>query len=600
MSKADATQNHAAGAGTRPRGGKSPTFLRSFYRAALARLDVLVASFGVNVLSLALPLVILQVYDRIIPEEALDTFTVLMLGIAVVAVLDYILRQFRNHITGWSAARFEHATGRRAVDRLMGSEIDAFEQSSPSAHLDRIAAVEPLRDFHSGQGLITISDLPFAAIFLVLIWLIGGELVFATLAVAGTALLFSVILGARLDRALRDRAALDDDRYNFIFQVLNGIHTVKGLGMEAQFQRRYEAMMGPLAHVVERVSYLSSLGQSLSTTFSNLAMVVTGALGSILVVQGSVSGGALIACVLLAGRAIQPLMRIIGLWVQSRTLHLAEERLNVLMAMPQEAARKGTFSTNMPNVGDIVLDKVTVHRGTPDFPSLSEVSLDIPKGAFIAVQGPVGGGKSTFMDLLAGLVSPDEGDLTFDGLPISGIDPDALRSQIGFARQDSVLYRGTIEDNLSLFGGRDYLPAALSYARRLGLDEVLALMPQGLKTEVGDTASDVLPSSVQQQIALVRVLAREPELLLLDEANSAFDMETDHLFRMLLEDLKRDKTIVMVTSRPSLLRLADRVIEFNRGRAIETGGGLAAPMQGTTQTVEGANVPRQIEEGSAE
>lgn len=548
--------------------GKSwgkPTFLRSFTRAAIQRLDVLAASFGVNLLSLALPLVILQVYDRIIPEEALDTFAVLMLGIAVVAVLDYLLRTFRNHITGWSAARFEHATGQRAVDRLMGAEIDAFEQSAPSTHLDRIAAVEPLRDFHSGQGLIALSDLPFAAIFLVLIWLIGGELVFATLAVAAFALLFSFLIGWRLDRALRDRARLDDDRYSFIFQVLNGIHTVKGMGMEAQFLRRYEAMLGPLARVVERVAFLSSLGQSLSTTFSNLAMVVTGALGSILVVGGSVSGGALIACVLLAGRAIQPLMRIIGLWVQSRTLRLAEERLNVLMEMPQEKNRTGSFATALPDIGDIVLDRVTVHRGNADFPTLREISLDIPKGSFICVQGPIGGGKSTFMDLLAGLVAPDEGEITFDGLASSGIDPDALRARIGFARQDSVLYRGTIEENLTLFGDHDGLANALRYARRLGLDEVLALMPQGLKTPVGDTASDVLPGSVQQQIALVRILAKEPELLLLDEANSAFDLETDQLFRYLLQDLKGEKTIVMVTSRPSLLRLADRVIEFNRG-----------------------------------
>lgn len=543
-------------------------FLRSYTRAAFSRMDVLFASFGVNILSLALPLVILQVYDRIVPEDAMDTFTVLMLGIGVVAILDYLLRAVRNHITAWSAARFEHAIGNRAVRRLIGAEIDDFEKSPASAHLDRMAAIESLRDFHSGQGLIAVSDLPFVAIFLGLIWLIGGDLVFAPMAIAGAAAVFAVILGNRLDLAIRERAALDDHRYNFIFQVLNGIHSVKGLGMEAQFMRRYENAVGPLARSVEQVAFLSSLGQSMTVTLSNLAMVATGAFGSLLVVGGTITGGSLIACVLLAGRAVQPLMRMISLWVQSRNLKLAEESLDELMTLPQERDRFDAKKTTPDRIRDIELDAVTVHRNNPDFPVLSDLNLRIPQGSFVAVQGPVGGGKAAFLDLLAGYVHPDLGTLSYDGIDATHIDFETLRHRIGYGKQDAVLYRGTIQDNLTLFGDRTHLSQALHFAHRLGLDEDIAIMPKGLSTQIGDTASDILPGSVQQLIALVRILSRSPELLLLDEANSAFDLDSDRLFRGLLQDLKGDMTIVMITSRPSLIKLADIVVEFSKGRIV--------------------------------
>lgn len=554
---------HASSKG-RPK--RPPSFLKSFGRAAVARFDVVFTSVGINLLSLALPLVILQVYDRVVPEDSMETFAVLIVGILVVALIDFLLRHVRNHITAWSAARFEHATGQRAVDRLLGADIDSFEDTAASVHLDRLAAIEPLREFHSGQGLITIADIPFAIIFIALIWLIGGDLVFASLLVAAGAAIFAIVLGGRLDRAIRIRAGLDDERYNFIFQTLAGIHTIKGLGMEAQFLRQYERMMGPLAQAVERVAFLSSLGQSMTVTLSNLAMVATGALGSLLVVEGTISGGALIACVLLAGRAIQPLMRLVGLWVQTRSLRLAEERLDGLMSLPQERDHAIDSNRAPDQVGDIRLQDATVIRGSADFPVLSNVTLDIPKGSFVAVQGPVGGGKSALLDLLAGFIRVDSGRFTVNGVSADMIDPAKLRRRIGYAKQEVFLFRGTIQDNLTLFGDRRHLAKALEMAQRIGLDEVLALMPNGLATEVGDTASEILPGSVQQQISLVRTLAREPELLLLDEANSAFDMETDRLFRTLLESLKGKTTIVMITSRPSLIRLADLVVEVNQGR----------------------------------
>jgi len=570
----------------------------------LTRIDVFLLSVAVNILSLTLPLVILQVYDRIIPEEAFDTFAILMVGVAVAVLFDYGLRETRSRIMAWAAARFEHRASTESVDSILNADISELERDPPSVHLDRLSAIDTMREFHSGQILVTFADLPFVAVFLALIWLIAGDLVFAPLALSGAAVIVVMLLGVLLSRAIRYRAEMDDQRYDFAFKVLSGIHTVKGLGLEAQMCRRYEALMAPLAKAVERVAFLSFLGQTISPTFSNLAMLATAAFGSLLVVSGDITGGTLIACILLAGRALQPLSRLISLWVQSRTLKLAKERLGKVLALPEE---EGRFATEMTlsatesagaKSDRIIFDNLTVHRGRPDYPVLDRVDLEIPKGAFVAVSGPVGGGKTAFLDLLAGLLPPDEGLYLYGGRGIGEIGVDAYRASVGYARQTPVLFKGTIQDNLTTFGDRDSLSRALDYARALGLDETVAMMPKGLGTAIGDTASDVLPASVQQQIALVRILTGEPEMLLLDEANSAFDLETDRLFRELVSHLKGHVTIVMNTSRPSLIALADIQLEISHGQvtvthdatALEDRSGAAQLVgpEGDSPTGEGA------------
>jgi len=554
----------------------------------MLRADIFLLTVAVNVLSLALPLVILQVYDRIIPEKAYDTFAILMAGVGVAILLDLILRTIRDRSLAWSAARFEHKTGASAVDRLMSADLATVESDPASLHLERMAAIEPLRDFQSGQIVITIADLPFVAVFMGLIWLIAGDLVLAPAALVVAALLTVIVLGYLLAGAVNARAALDEERYNFVFKVLSGIHTVKGLGLEAQMCRRYEAIMGPLSHAVERVAFLSSLAQSLTPTFSNLAMVATAAYGSLLVVGGDISGGALIACILLAGRVLQPISRLIGLWVQSRTVKLARGRLNQILRLPDEEDR---FTQPAPAFGapadkpfpadgrgdagaGIRLHNVTVHHGRPDYPVLNDVDLTIPASAFVVLSGPVGGGKSAFLDLLAGLTPADSGTLTYAGRTLPEIGVDAYRGKVGYVRETTGMFKGTIQDNLTWFGDRSDLALALRYAREIGLDETVAMMPKGLGTPVGDSATGALPTSLQQQISLVRVLSRSPEILLLDEANSAFDIETDRLFRTLLERLKGECIIVMSTSRPSLAALADMRIEIDRGEVRVIGDGL--------------------------
>ncbi len=547
---------------------KPMRFTRPLIRVAIERTDVLLASLAINLLTLALPLVILQVYDRIIPNDSRETFLFLCLGLVVVIFLDGFLRSLRSQVITWAAARFEHAVSMRAVRGLLGAEIISYERSPAGTHMDRIGAVEMLRDFHSGQGLINVTDLPFAVVFLALIYLIGGDLVWAPLAVVGIAIVFAVILGIRLDRAVRHRNDLDDKRHNFVFQVLNGIHSVKGLGMEAQMCRRYQSFHAPLAAAVRDTNYLSSLGQSVGAVLGSMAMVSVAAMGSIMVIDEQMSGGSLIACMLLAGRAIQPLIRMISFWVQTRNLKLAQERLDFIKTMEQEKA--GGELVDLPDFsGQIELDDVTVYRGNRDVPVLSNVNLKINAGEIVAITGKSGGGKAAFLELLAGLLQPGEGTMLYDGTDTRKIDFRKLRKRIGYVRQFAVLFRGTLLDNMTMFEGADQLPSALETGHSLGLDETIAKMPKGMKTRAGDTASEGLAGSIQQVIALVRVLARKPVLLLFDEANSALDFDADKKLQDLIKKRRGSMTMVMVTDRPSMIAQADRILDINKSQVHE-------------------------------
>lgn len=566
---------------------KRHSFLRSLFRVTFNRLDVLLISVALNLLTLALPLVILQVYDRIVPGNATDTFAFLLIGLSVVVVLEAMLRAARGNVIAWAAARFEHATSRRAVNRLLSTEIEAFEKIPAGTHLDRLSAIEPLRDFHSGNGLLAIADLPFVAVFLGFIAIIGGPIVFAPIAVVVVAGFFAFFIGAALDRAVRQRAALDDQRYNFVFQVLSGIHSVKGLGLEAQIMRRYQAYLRPLTVAVRDAARLAAMGNALGGTFGNLAMFSVAATGSVYVVQGSMTGGTLIAATLLAGRAVQPLIRMIGVWIQARNLKLSEERLDALMALPQER-RPDASDTVVPDVRrGIELADVTVDRGRSDSPVLANISLEIPAGAIVAVTGAAGSGQSVLLDLIAGMIRPDSGKLLIDGVDSERIDMRAFRAKIGFARQSTVLFRGTILDNLTKFQGRTALPRALEVAHQLGLDNVIARMPGGLQTTVGDTASDSLAGSIKQLISLVRAFGTAPRLLLFDEANSALDLSVDQKLRELFEKLRGETTIILVTSRPSLIRTADMEINLDRGRvaSVRKRTGNAQPGGDTAEAI---------------
>ena len=531
-------------------------------------LDLFFASITINILALALPLALLQVYDRILPNEAESTLLLLMLGIGAAVVLEGFLKLGRTYISGWAGAKFEHLAGVSAVERLLMTNLADFEQEGSGVHLERLGSLNTLKDFYSGQAFLTIWDVPFAILFLGLIAYLAGWLVAIPVVMLVVFILFAVFFGKRLKKAVQERMTADDRRYNFIIEVLAGIHTVKSMAMESQMLRRYERLQESCAVADGAVAMDSTNSQSLGTVFSQLTTVAVVCGGALLVIDNQLTIGGLAACTMLAGRAMQPLQRAVGIYTRFQTILIARERLKDLWKLQPEV------KAGMPKIGHIdgalELRDVEFRFGKDDEkPVLEGINVRLKAGEAMGIAGDNGSGKTTLLWLMMGALRPTEGEVYVDGEDLRGFDPHSYRSQIAYLPQLGELFQGTIMDNITMFRGEEYEEAATATAELLGLDDVVSQLPMGYETRVGDGASDALPRGIKQRIAIARALVDQPRIVLFDEANTAIDGSGDNILREMLEKLKGHATMVLVTHRPSMLKLCDQVFDLKDGHLTE-------------------------------
>ena len=533
--------------------------------------SVWLGSLVLNLLGLGLPVVLLQVYDRILPYQATETLALLVIGLIVVLLADAILRTVRGAITGWSAARFEHMAACRATERLLATTIGEFERDSPGVHLDRLAAINVMKDFYSGQAKLLLLDLPFVSLFLGLIFFIAGWVVLIPLCIFAVLAVASLTIGLWLRRALTDRATLDDRRYSFVIEALSGIQTIKLLAMEPLMQRRYERLQESTAAASYLVTFIGNLAQGTGWFFSNLTMVAVAAGGAVVVMEGGLSIGGLAACTLLAGRSVQPILRALGLWSQYQNISIAKDRLKQIFDVKAEANESSAPCGAVE--GGILIDGVSFSYGSEEPLLLDNVSLEVRPGEVIGISGGSGSGKSTLLMLVLGLLKPTDGKVRVDGRDVGDVDPYQLRRQIAFLPQNAVLFQGSIIENLTLFQGSTAVDTALDAARMVGVDHAIRHLPEGYRTEVGRGASMELPVGLKHGIAMARALAGKPRIILFDEANSGLDSAADERLKEALAGLKGDATIVMVSHRPSLLNLADRRYDLIEGKLVPKDAG---------------------------
>ncbi len=505
-------------------------------------------------------LVILQTFDRVIPNGTSATFVYLLIGLGVAVMADGGMRMARSYITAWGAARFEHAVGCRTINHMLNGSILNFEKEPTGTQIARVNAIETLRDLYAGQGMLALIDLPFVAVFLALIGIVGGWLVLVPVGVILLVGGIAALIGVQLRTALDDRHTVDDRRYSFVIEVLGSMPLIKGLALEGLMLRRYERLLGSSSEAVHKVILKSGLAQAHGAIFSNLTMISVAGAGALLVLNGQLTLGTLAACMLLAGRSVQPVLRAISVWVQFQNVQVAESRLQNVMASPSEGQNQ---TREAPDISGAVRfkDMGFIYPGTDNALFLN-VDFQLDAGETVALVGDNGCGKSTLLWLTMGLLSPTAGSIEHDGVSIADVPPADIRRQIAYLPQRSTLYRGTIRGNLTMFAGDDRLDAAMEYAHALELDTVLARLPDGLDTQLGSSSNDILSAGVRQRISIVRALAARPKLMLFDEANSAFDFRTDDKLRDLLETMRGSVSMLLVSHRPSLIRMADRVCEI--------------------------------------
>lgn len=542
---------------------KQPAFsLGAFSTLKSNMFDLAIASLFLNILGLALPMSLLQVYDRILPNKSTGTMVLLLVGVLGALLLESLLNFARSYITGWVGARFEHKAGCNAIERLMMTGIDSFEKEGSGVHLERINSMSTVRDFYAGQALLTLLDLPFALIYLGLVALMGGWLVMVPIAMLVLFALSAMKVGTLLRDAIEKRMVADDRRFNFLIEVLGGIHTVKAMSLEAQMVRRYERLQEACAEGYYTVALRSASALGVSSFFSQLTTIVVVAFGSVIVMHGEMTTGGLAACSLLAGRSMAPIQKALGVWTRFQSFVLARQRLQKLFALEPEA------QPDLPKMpaakGKLELDAVSFSFGEKLPEVIRQASISIDEGECIAIAGGNGSGKTTLLTLMQGALRPTSGRLLVDGVDATSYQAQSVREQIAYLPQSGVLFQGTILQNITMFRG-EFDDIAVETAGLLGLDEVVATMAYGFDTPVGDGAYDSLPRGIKQRIAIARALVNNPRIVLFDEANTAVDSAGDNFLRVWLERAKGKRTLVLVTHRPSLVKLADRVFDLNHG-----------------------------------
>ena len=535
----------------------------SFVHEPTVPAAVYFASLVINLLALSLPLSIMQVYDRVIPNRSFSTLAWLFLGLAIALFIDFALKTLRSALLSWQATRFARNVENEGVARFLRAPNGSFEREPAAVHVNRYAAAAALADYHSGQARLVLIDLPFVAIALLVMAIVGGAMVlvpaslflgFAALAI-GRAREFRRILDAR--------TAQDNRKYDFIAEALTGIHTVKVMAMEPQMQRRFERLQEAVAKTTLSSIMTGQANQTAALLFGNVSQLVVVAIGGTQVINDQLSMGALAACTMLSGQILQPLLRAISLWTEKETVDHRREEVKSLLNLP---AAETIAEINAPVRGRIQFENVAYRNSSDINHTLAVGAISIEAGAVIGVKGKESSGRTTLLKLMQGEIEPTAGRVTVDGISTLAPQFAAMRRHIAYVGAVPVIFSGTLMENLTMFGPekRDF---ARKMAQLIGLEATINLLPDGYETKLGEGIGDDLPMSIAQQMNIVRALTNRPRVLALDEANTHLDAIAEPALIQALNVLRGSLTVIVVTHRPSLLGLCDHQIVVEDGWA---------------------------------
>ncbi|MDF1791014.1 MAG: ABC transporter transmembrane domain-containing protein [Thalassobaculaceae bacterium] len=521
--------------------------------------SIVLASLISNLMATGLPIAILIIYDRVLPNASEYTLSLLTAGVLGAVAIDVMIRIARGAIVGHRAARYGHRAFLGVMEKVFAADPRSFQTESTALHLERLGAIDAIRESRAGYLPQLIVDFPFFILFVALVFLIGGPLGFVLLSFVVITAIAAVISGLTVRSRMEARQANNSAQANFMMEVLTGIATIKSYAMEPLMKRRYERVMESSATITAKLIQGSISAQALTNLVTQAAQISIVAAGSLAVVNGSMTIGGIAACMLLTGRALQPLNRASMLWSQYQSVRIAKQRIRELAAMPTIASGGGIVRESLHGTIEFRDVTFTYTNGRAVFENLT-LAVDSAETVLVSSRGNWGG-KSTLLALAGHILLPDSGTVLYDNIEAEAFDDEWLRSRIAYLGQNPSLFEGTIFDNITGFDSSpEHIEVAEDIAEELGLTEAVSKLPLGFQTEVRATGSETLPASIRQQIPIVRALARLPDIVLIDECNSNLDRDADDRFRAALARRQTSTTIMMVTPRPSFQALAHREI----------------------------------------
>lgn len=530
----------------------------------LNKSELVLSTLAVNILALALPIMVLQVYDRIMVNHSTGTLMVLALGVTAAIVLETILRIARSYITGWAGMLYEYTMDANALRVYINSDPASHAKAGIGEQIQSLNVFAKLRDFYSGQTLVNLIDIPFSLIFLGTIFYLTGFLVLVPIVLIALFFGVVVIMGRNLKRALEEQSGVDNQRYNFIIEALQGIHTIKSFGLEGVFTRKYERLEEESSMHNYKTSLINSEGNNYGILFNEIMIVSLVAFGAPMVMNNVFSTGALVASTLLAGRLVQPVQKILFLWTQFQEYQIAKEEVEKMFSVEQ-IERESIDEKEVKSSVTIQINNLSFGYG--DKAVISNLNLDLKIPDVISIYGDNNSGKATLLRLIAGMSKPTSGEVLINGVNASKYDSESLVKHVGFISPEATIFQGTIMQNITGFDDT-MEEQAVEIAKMLNLDKDIVLMPRGYETKITDGVADIVAPGVKQRIAIARVLIHKPKIILFHNADRGLDRDGYDLLIRLLSLLKGQVAMIIVTADKNINLLADREYLLQDGKLV--------------------------------
>ncbi len=546
-------------------------FLPAIRRHRRQLIEVLIASLFVQLFQLMNPLIIQQIVDKVIGQNGMSSLPVLAVLLVSFSIFENVLTAVRTNLFIETTNRIDLSLGEQVIDHLLRLPLNYFDHRPVGELSSRLAELENIRSFMTGTALTVVLDSVFSVIYIAVMLAYSWLLTIVALLIAPVLALITLMVSPVVRSQLRAKAQLNARTQNHLVEVLTGIQTVKAQNFELKARWRWKERYSEYVAQGFRNAVTATASNGFTQFLNQFSSLAVLCVGAYLVLQGQLTLGGLIAFRIFAGYVTTPLLRLSNLWQSFQQTGLSLERLSDIIDTPQESSDSDRTNIPLPLLlGRITYEDVSFRFGKEGPLQLSQVSLEVPEGEFVAIVGQSGSGKSTLTKLLPRLYPPISGRIFVDGYDIAKVELYSLRRQIGIVPQDSLLFEGSVQDNIALSNPEATSDQIIAAAKVACAHDFIMGLPLGYNSPVGERGSS-LSGGQRQRIAIARTVLQDPRLLIMDEATSALDYATERLVSLNLMDHFRGRTVLFITHRLNSIRHADRILLMHEGSLAEQG-----------------------------
>lgn len=531
--------------------------------------DVLIAAGLINVFALFMPLFTMNVYDRVVPNQAQETLWILAAGLIIVLLADLGLRLMRGYFIDMAGSRVDVDLSAKIMERVLGIRMENRPVSAGS-FASNLRAFESVRDFITSATVTTVIDLPFAILFIIVMAWIDVPMMIPGIVGVLLMLGYALVVQGKMHDLVETTFRAGAQRQANLIESLVGLETIKAIGAEGIMQRKWERSTVFLARVSNQLRLLGATTSNGAMFIQQIVYLFLIIIGVYRIGSGDLTMGGLIATSMLSSRIMAPFGQVASLITQFHNAATALKGLNQVMGNPVERPDDANFVTRGRLRGEIEFKDVSFAYPGEDVEVLRNISLHIRPGEHVAILGRVGSGKTTLQKMLLGLYQPKTGSIRIDDVDIRQLDPAELRRNIGYVPQDATLFFGTLKENILLAAPQMDDAALLQATNAAGLGEFVNAHPRGFDMAIGERGES-MSGGQRQCVSIARAMVGNPPILLLDEPTGSMDHSTEESVKRQLNDFAAHKTLIVITHRTSLLDLVSRIIVIDNGKIVADG-----------------------------